>query len=77
MMEYIPYGNLYDLIHNKNEEIGWAAKLKIATDIAAGMSFLHNMDPPFLHRDLKSPNILVLMIDIDFVNHSLIYDHYD
>jgi len=58
-MEYVPFGNLYELVLNQKCELGWPAKLKIATDIAAGMTFLHNMDPPFLHRDLKTPNVLV------------------
>eukprot|EP01102_Stenamoeba_stenopodia_P016678 TRINITY_DN584_c0_g2_i1.p1 TRINITY_DN584_c0_g2~~TRINITY_DN584_c0_g2_i1.p1 ORF type:complete len:274 (-),score=45.82 TRINITY_DN584_c0_g2_i1:26-727(-) len=59
MMEYIPHGNLYDVLHDKNQQIGWSSVMKIASDIASGMAFLHNMDPPFLHRDLKTPNILL------------------
>jgi serine/threonine-protein kinase CTR1 len=30
------------------------------------MSYLHNLDPPVLHRDLSSPNIL---IDSELVAH--------
>jgi len=33
--------------------------IQIAMDVAEGMQFLHNTTPPILHRDLKSPNILV------------------
>eukprot|EP01102_Stenamoeba_stenopodia_P016672 TRINITY_DN584_c0_g1_i2.p1 TRINITY_DN584_c0_g1~~TRINITY_DN584_c0_g1_i2.p1 ORF type:complete len:364 (-),score=55.04 TRINITY_DN584_c0_g1_i2:127-1218(-) len=63
MMEYIPHGNLYDVLHDSSKQIGWRSVMKIASDIASGMSFLHNMDPPFLHRDLKTPNILLASLD--------------
>jgi serine/threonine protein kinase len=33
--------------------------LKIAKDIAKGCAFLHSANPPVIHRDLKSPNVLV------------------
>ena len=39
--------------------LDWNIRLKIASDIAAGMSHLHSLDPPIIHRDLKSPNVLL------------------
>jgi serine/threonine protein kinase len=27
--------------------------------VAKGMTFLHSMSPPIMHRDLKTPNIMV------------------
>jgi serine/threonine protein kinase len=30
-----------------------------ALDAAKGMQYLHELDPPIVHRDLKSPNLLV------------------
>jgi serine/threonine protein kinase len=39
--------------------IDWTLRLKIAYDIAAGMTYLHTLKPPVLHRDLKSPNIFL------------------
>ncbi|RHY32467.1 hypothetical protein DYB32_002537 [Aphanomyces invadans] len=32
---------------------------RFINDTAKGMSYLHNFQPPILHRDLKSPNLLV------------------
>ena len=33
--------------------------MRMAFDTAKGMRYLHQRDPPILHRDLKSPNLLV------------------
>lgn len=44
-------------------DIGWPLRLKIALDIALGMNYLHSATPPFIHRDLKSPNVLLLSTD--------------
>eukprot|EP01105_Mastigella_eilhardi_P001278 TRINITY_DN1156_c0_g1_i1.p1 TRINITY_DN1156_c0_g1~~TRINITY_DN1156_c0_g1_i1.p1 ORF type:complete len:2213 (+),score=546.42 TRINITY_DN1156_c0_g1_i1:78-6716(+) len=65
--EYVPYGNLFELIHDcpsKENPTGGRplllpVKLKIALDVACAMEFLHGTTPPQLHRDLKSPNILL------------------
>lgn len=34
-------------------------RLNMALDAAKGMNYLHTSDPPVIHRDLKSPNLLV------------------
>jgi serine/threonine protein kinase len=55
-------GNLYDFLQarrDKGEQVAWALRLRIARDIAEGMKFLHSATPPIIHRDLKSPNVLV------------------
>lgn len=38
-----------------------AMTASIARDTALGMNYLHSFQPPILHRDLKSPNLLVDM----------------
>jgi len=55
VMEYMPHGDLYDLLRTKN--LQWSAKLMLAIDIAAGLAYLHSRN--FMHRDLKTKNVLV------------------
>eukprot|EP01104_Vermistella_antarctica_P009724 TRINITY_DN2519_c0_g1_i1.p1 TRINITY_DN2519_c0_g1~~TRINITY_DN2519_c0_g1_i1.p1 ORF type:complete len:2816 (+),score=613.67 TRINITY_DN2519_c0_g1_i1:201-8648(+) len=57
--EFMELGSLYEFIHNKNNALDWPTTLKIGLDVAKGMLFLHNITPPIIHRDLKSPNILL------------------
>ncbi|KAF2069948.1 hypothetical protein CYY_008735 [Polysphondylium violaceum] len=62
VMEYMDLGSLSTFLSTKKhngETLSWSIILKIAIDIAQGMSFLHNITPPLVHRDLKSPNILL------------------
>ncbi|CAE7283702.1 phg2, partial [Symbiodinium natans] len=34
-------------------------RFKIATQVSEGVSFLHSKSPPFVHRDLKSMNVVM------------------
>jgi len=43
-------------VNNANE---MKEREKYAIDVAKGMAFLHSTTPPIIHRDLKSPNILL------------------
>ena len=39
--------------------------VKVILDIAKGMEFLHAQTPPIAHRDLRSPNVLMVSFDAD------------
>lgn len=56
--EYCGGGDLFKLLHKKlTIFISWGQKLQILQEIAKGMIFLHYKK--FIHRDLKSLNILL------------------
>jgi len=54
-------GNAFNLLHVQQDlEISWRQKLKICSDTAAGIGYLHGLSPAILHRDLKSLNLLLV-----------------
>ncbi|CAG5118235.1 unnamed protein product, partial [Candidula unifasciata] len=61
IMEYCPYGQLYEVLRD-GKEIPPALVLDWAKQIASGMNYLHSHK--IIHRDLKSPNVLVASNDI-------------
>lgn len=56
IMEYCQYGPLFEFIH-RGVTIAASQTFEWARDIALGMAYLHNNK--IIHRDLKSPNILI------------------
>ncbi|OAY48126.1 leucine-rich repeat receptor-like protein kinase TDR [Manihot esculenta] len=64
LYEYMPNGNLEDLLHGKNKGenlvADWFTRYKIALGVAQGICYLHHdCDPVIVHRDLKPSNILL------------------
>ncbi|KAL9441043.1 hypothetical protein AB3S75_019669 [Citrus x aurantiifolia] len=57
--EFLPRGSLYRLLHRHNNQLDERRRLRMALDAARGMNYLHNCTPVIVHRDLKSPNLLV------------------
>lgn len=59
--EYLPRGSLYRLIHRpaSGEMLDQRRRLRMALDVAKGINYLHCLNPPIVHWDLKSPNLLV------------------
>ncbi|XP_022743313.1 serine/threonine-protein kinase CTR1-like isoform X2 [Durio zibethinus] len=59
--EYLSRGSLYKLLHKPGvrEVLDERRQLSMAYDVAKGMNYLHRRNPPIVHRDLKSPNLLV------------------
>jgi len=59
VMELCHGGVLYDLLYRSTYRVQWEQQLKIACDIAEAMEYLHGLEPPVIHRDLKSLNCLL------------------
>eukprot|EP01102_Stenamoeba_stenopodia_P020040 TRINITY_DN768_c0_g1_i1.p1 TRINITY_DN768_c0_g1~~TRINITY_DN768_c0_g1_i1.p1 ORF type:complete len:918 (-),score=161.17 TRINITY_DN768_c0_g1_i1:30-2558(-) len=57
IMELMERGNLRDIIAAKSRNLTFELKIKLATDVAMGMEYLHNCK--VIHRDLKPENLLV------------------
>ncbi|KAK3242739.1 hypothetical protein CYMTET_47588 [Cymbomonas tetramitiformis] len=63
--ELMPGGSLFDCLHRRrpctggSQGLTGAQRLQVLHQITAGMGFLHSFQPPILHRDLKSRNVLV------------------
>ncbi|KAG7282648.1 hypothetical protein CRUP_017574 [Coryphaenoides rupestris] len=56
VMEYMETGSLETLL--ADEPLPWELRFRIIHETAVGMNFLHCMNPPLLHLDLKPANIL-------------------
>lgn len=53
---------LFLSVHPKKTEypdVPWPLRFRILHEIALGVNYLHNMNPPLLHHDLKTQNILL------------------
>ena len=75
LLEFCAVGSMSDLFDAaKVDGCAWASHItwllpergsqsgilhKFATDVAKGVYFMHQHDPPILHRDLKSQNVLI------------------
>lgn len=63
--EYCSRGSLYDVLVEAKENpilarsLTWYRRVSMMLDAAKGMLYLHSHKPTIIHRDLKSPNLLV------------------
>ncbi|GLT72257.1 hypothetical protein SLA2020_442080 [Shorea laevis] len=60
--EFISHGTLHHHIHDKRSQIlgSWKNRLRIAAETALALDYLHSLaDPPIIHGDVKSMNILL------------------
>ncbi|BAT13406.1 leucine-rich repeat receptor protein kinase HPCA1 [Oryza sativa Japonica Group] len=59
--EYVPNGTLKDSLTGKSGvRLDWKRRLRVVLGAAKGIAYLHELaDPPIVHRDIKSSNILL------------------
>lgn len=57
--ELCSLGSLRQVLDDNDRVLPVDMRLNLALQVAEGMAYLHNQDPPIIHRDLKSHNIFV------------------
>ncbi|KAL7133980.1 hypothetical protein ABFS83_12G175600 [Erythranthe nasuta] len=60
--EYVSNGTLFHHIHHSVNKpwFSWDSRLRILTEAAGALAYLHSSaEKPVIHRDIKSPNILL------------------
>jgi len=57
--ELMPRGDLEALLHDRRLSLSLTLRMKMAREAALGMTWLHGSNPVFVHRDLKTSNLLV------------------
>ncbi|KAK1436819.1 hypothetical protein QVD17_02603 [Tagetes erecta] len=60
--EFMPNGTLDDHLHKHSTTLTWVQRLKICTDAARGLDYLHHgtgIQHPIIHGDIRSANILL------------------
>lgn len=57
--EYLPRGSLDKYLYGESDELNWNMSFKIILGICRGLRFLHGLQRPIIHMDLKPSNILL------------------
>mmetsp|Transcript_32849 Transcript_32849/g.75121 ORF Transcript_32849/g.75121 Transcript_32849/m.75121 type:complete len:549 (-) Transcript_32849:159-1805(-) len=59
LTELCPNGSLFDCYYTNGKRFTPAAKFMFAMQCAQGINVLHTLNPPFIHRDIKSLNVFM------------------
>eukprot|EP00930_Biecheleria_cincta_P043535 TRINITY_DN29885_c0_g1_i1.p1 TRINITY_DN29885_c0_g1~~TRINITY_DN29885_c0_g1_i1.p1 ORF type:complete len:897 (+),score=182.68 TRINITY_DN29885_c0_g1_i1:127-2817(+) len=57
--ELAPGGNLHQAIHVRKREYSREERFQLATELLQGVRYLHEREPPVVHLDLKSMNLVL------------------
>ncbi|GAV89264.1 Pkinase_Tyr domain-containing protein [Cephalotus follicularis] len=59
VVEFMCNGTLYDILHSNPRPPNWGRRIRLALQIAKAIDILHSQNPPIIHRDVKSANVLI------------------
>lgn len=66
VFEYCAGGSLFELLHNRWDiNLRWVQRIKMLSDTAQAMHYLHSFEPAIIHRDLKSLNLMLFEPVVD------------
>ncbi|KAL4355496.1 hypothetical protein GQ457_06G033340 [Hibiscus cannabinus] len=61
VVEFMSNGTLYDVLHSNSSSrpLNWGRRIRLALQVAKALETLHSQNPPIIHRDVKSANVLI------------------
>ncbi|KAL5982351.1 hypothetical protein ACLOJK_016422 [Asimina triloba] len=59
VVEFMAKGSLHEHLHGERSPPGWTRRVRFALQIAKAVEALHLSEPPVIHRDIKSSNVLI------------------
>ncbi|KAL4360841.1 hypothetical protein GQ457_04G032970 [Hibiscus cannabinus] len=61
VVEFMSNGTLYDVLHSNSSSrpLNWGRRIRLALQVAKALETLHSQNPPIIHRDIKSANVLI------------------
>jgi len=57
--EFMQLGSLRDMLADRSIKLPWQQRMFMLRGAAMGVKYLHTLEVPLIHRDLKSSNLLV------------------
>ncbi|XP_058729503.1 serine/threonine-protein kinase-like protein At3g51990 [Vicia villosa] len=59
VVEFMSNGTLFDVLHSSSRTLNWGKRIRLALQTAKAIDVLHSSNPPVIHRDIKSANVLI------------------
>ncbi|URE21752.1 hypothetical protein MUK42_11188 [Musa troglodytarum] len=62
LLEYVPNGTLHEKLHGGGSTLPWAARTRVAYEVAGAVEYLHDgggSSLPIVHGDLTTANVLL------------------